>query len=351
MPRNKYVEEYAKKLIVIVGPTASGKSALAVRIAKRFNGEIISADSRQIYRGLTIGSGKVTGKWRHLPVIPAKLVLERHRGAEIQMIKKKESGFPIKSGMTKQRSKKIFIYKNIPHHCIDVVSPRRVFTAADFVTAARRAIEAIARRGNIPIIAGGTAFWIDALVYDFSLPAVKPNARLRRALEKKSPAALLAILKKLDPRRAAGIEQKNPRRLIRAVEIARTLGAVPELKQKSAYDAFWIGIRQSYEAGPRKIEKRVRGMIRQGLLAETKKLLRQDVREKRIREFGFEYAAALDAIAGKISGQEIAPRIIRDTTRFARRQMRWWKRNPEIHWIDASARTAPLIKTFLGKNF
>ncbi|MFY9462747.1 MAG: tRNA (adenosine(37)-N6)-dimethylallyltransferase MiaA [Candidatus Sungiibacteriota bacterium] len=319
-----------QKLIVIVGPTASGKSALAVRIAKKFNGEIISADSRQIYRGLDIGTGKVPGAWKNPASVQKNHVNKSLRSYEFVDM--------------------MFIYNGIPHHCVDIVSPRRVFTAAQFVARARRAIADIARRGCIPIIAGGTAFWIDALVYNFSLPAVKPNARLRRVLEKKSPSQLLAILKKLDPRRAAEIEQKNPRRLIRAIEIAQALGRVPQLKRKSTYNALWIGLKLSYEAGPRKIEKRVRGMIRQGLIAETKKLLRHRVSEKRIREFGFEYAAALDTIAKKIPHTALAPRLVRDTLHYARRQMRWWKRNADIRWITMPTQAILPVKTFLQKN-
>lgn len=287
-----------------MGPTASGKSALAVALARRFPGEVISADSRQVYRGLEIGSAAVTKKER----------------------------------------------RGIPHHLIGVASPRRAYSAARFAAAARRAIRGIARRGHVPIITGGTAFWIDALVYDFSLPEVKPNARLRRALEKKSAAQLLMILKKYDPRRAAVIEQKNPRRLIRAIEIAHALGATPPLRRRAVYDAFWIGIRQSYEAGARKIGKRVRAMIRRGLVAETKKLLRQGVSQKRIREFGFEYAAALDAVAGRISRAELKTRIIRDTKKYAKRQMTWWQRNKEIRWIarpDTRA-AAAMVRRFIA---
>lgn len=292
-----------QRVIVIVGPTASGKSALAVRLAKKFNGEIISADSRQIYRGLAIGSSKVT--------------------------KKEMAG--------------------IRHHLLDAASPRRAFTAAQFKNRAERAIRDIARRGRTPIIAGGTAFWIDTLVYDLMLPAVKPNAVLRRRLEKNSPAELFALLKKLDPKRAAGIEKGNPRRLIRSIEIARSLGRVPKLKKRAAYNALWIGLRQPYETRSHRVGRRVRAMIKKGLVAETKKLLRQGVSEKRIREFGFEYTAALDAISKKIPMTELTPRIIRDTKKYAQRQMRWWAKNKAIRWIrdstDAQAERA--VKTFL----
>ena len=293
-----------QKIIVIVGPTASGKSVLAVRLAKKFNGEVISADSRQVYRGLEIGSAAITEK--------------EARG--------------------------------VPHHLIGIVSPRETFTAGRFVATARDAIKDIARRGHVPVIAGGTAFWIDALVYNLSLPEVAPNARLRRALEKKSPAHLLAILKKMDPRRAAEVEQKNPRRLIRAIEIARFLGTTPPLRHLASYHTLWIGINQSYETRSHRIEERVRTMIAAGLLAEIKQLLRKKITQKRIREFGFEYAAALDAIAGKIPITELAPRIIRDTLRYAKRQTRWWKRNPEIRWLENPNHAAPLVRKFLQKN-
>jgi len=297
--------KWMQKLIVIVGPTASGKSVLAVSLAKTFNGEVISADSRQIYRGLEIGSGAVT--------------------------KKEMAG--------------------VAHHLLGIASPARVFTAAQFVARARRAIASIARRGRIPIIAGGTAFWIDALVYNFSLPAVKPDFKLRRRLEKKSPTQLLAMLKKLDPRRAAGIEQKNPRRLIRAIEIARALGMTPPLRRHAAYNTLWIGIAPPQDTWTRRMKRRVRTMIQQGLLTETKKLIQRGVSKKRIREFGFEYGAALDAIGKRASRAKLAQHIINDTHRFAKRQMRWWRKNPEIHWINAPAEAASLVRTFLQKDF
>lgn len=324
-----------QKLIVVVGPTASGKSALAISLAKKFNGEIVSADSRQIYRRLDIGTGKVPGHW--LPLSPSTTILPRPY----------ENG----SEMTKApNAQKVFIYHGVPHHCIDFVSPRRAFTAAQFVAYTRRAIGDITRRGHIPIIAGGTAFWIDALAYGFSLPEVAPDARLRRALEKKSPSQLLALLKKYDPRRAREIEQKNPRRLIRAIEIVRAIGEVPRLRRLPTYNALWIGINPPHEAWTRRMKRRAHAMIQQGLIAETKKLARHGVGEKRIREFGFEYAAALDTITRKISMSELAARIIRDTKRYAKRQMRWWERNHAIKWIKNLREAESLAKKFLSSS-
>lgn len=329
-----------QKLIVVVGPTASGKSELAVRLAKKFGGEVISADSRQVYRCLDIGTGKVPGQWRS----------SKHNTATLRLVRSYENESNRVVSQKGPAARRMFVYRGMPHHCIDFVPPRRVFTAAQFISRARRVISEIAQGGNIPIIAGGTAFWIDALVRGFSLPEVAPNARLRRALEKKSAAELLAILKKHDPHRAAEIEQKNPRRLIRAIEIARALGKVPRLKRQPAYHAFWIGINPAQDALTRRIQRRINAMIKQGLVAETKKLLQQKISKKRIREFGFEYAAALDAVAGHISRAELKQRIIRDTLRYAKRQMRWWKQNPAIRWIQNSREAAAAIKTSLQKN-
>ena len=294
-------------LIIIVGPTASGKSELAVRIAKKYKGEIISADSRQVYRALNIGTAKIKGKWKN----------------------------------------NFFLYKKIPHFCIDIASPKRVYTAAAFKKDAKSAIHAITARRHIPIIAGGSGFWIDALVYDIDLPDVPPDSALRKQLEKKSAARLFAILKKIDPRRAKNIEQKNPRRLIRAIEIAKTLGRVPSVMKKSPYHALWIGISRSDALLHRAITVRARAMIKQGLVAETKKLLAMGVSKKRIREFGFEYQAVLDVIEKKLPFNALVEILTRETVMYAKRQMRWFIRNKDIHWATPSQQAHKHVKKFL----
>lgn len=312
-----------QKLIIVVGPTASGKSALAVLLAKRFNGEIISTDSRQVYRRLDIGSGKVPGRW--LTWKPR---------------------FQVGNGV----SKLVFTYKGIPHHCIDFVSPRRVFTAAQFKSRAERTIRDIARRGKTPVVAGGTAFWIDALVHDLSLPEVKPDARLRRALEKKSVMELFRILKKLDPQRAAEIEEKNPRRLIRAIEIARALGSVPALKRKHPYETLWIGIRAPDRILASKIKTRLAARVRAGLIGEAKRLHSAGLSWKRFYELGLEYRALGLFLQGKISRKEMLRGLERDIARYAKRQMRWWKRNQEINWINDPRKAGRLVQAFLKRN-
>jgi len=186
-----------QKVLVIVGPTASGKSALAVELAHKFGGEIISADSRQVYKGLNLGSGKITRR--------------EMRG--------------------------------VPHHLLNEMSSHRLFTAHDFVARATKAISDISRRGKLPIIAGGTGFYIDALVGRIVLPNVKENPKLRAQLEKKTEEQLFLMLQKRDPRRAKTIDRHNKRRLVRALEIAAALGRVPQnIDLRGRYDVLWLGI-------------------------------------------------------------------------------------------------------------
>ncbi|MHB1087031.1 MAG: tRNA (adenosine(37)-N6)-dimethylallyltransferase MiaA, partial [Minisyncoccota bacterium] len=190
-----------QKVLVIVGPTASGKSALGVELAHRFHGEVISADSRQVYRGLDIGTGKIT---------------------------KKEM-------------------RGILHHLLDVVSPRKAFSAADFATMAHAAIREITRRGKLPIVVGGTGFYIDALFGRITLPEVAPDAKLRARLSRKTAPQLFAMLKKADPRRAKAMdtpsERNNTVRLIRALEVASAKDRpLQSAKVGPLHDALWVGI-------------------------------------------------------------------------------------------------------------
>lgn len=302
------------RVIAIVGPTASGKSDLAVELARRFDGEVISADSRQVYRGLTIGTDKVPGKWKKIG------------------------------------KKKVFVYKGIPHHLIDFVNPKHAYTAAEFQEKTRNVIADINARDKLPIIAGGTGFWIDAALTDTVFPAVPPNPILRARLAKKTPAQLLAILAKIDPRRAKTVEQKNPRRLIRAIEIATSLGSVPRLKPSSPYRVLWLGIARPQGDIDARIHVRATRMIRKGLLRETKKILSHGVSRLRIRELGFEYYLAFAALDKKINSREFIEKLTRETRKYSKRQMTWFKRNKAIAWIKNPREAAALTKVFIRQR-
>ncbi len=279
-------------VIVILGQTATGKSALAVKIAKLIGGEIISADSRQVYKKLNIGTGKIT---------------------------KKET-------------------RGIPHYLIDVANPKKQFTVAEYKKLAEKKIEEIIKRGKVPIICGGTGFYIDAITKGVILPEVPPNRVLRKGLEKKSCEALFKVLKKLDKNRAKNIDQKNKVRLIRAIEIAKYLGRVPPLKTKpSPYKFIKIGLFLPQDVLKNKINQRVKKMFKEGLLKEIDNLKKSGISQKRLQEFGFEYFKPTEE------------RVVRETTRYAKRQMTWFKRDKGIKWFDSSE-SEKVIKFMLTGN-
>lgn len=277
------------KLIVICGQTATGKSDFAVQIAKEIGGEIISADSRQVYIGLDIGSGKIT---------------------------KKEM-------------------RGVPHHLLDVISPKKVFSVSDFKLQAEKKIREIIDRGHVPIVCGGTGFYIDTLLGTINLPEVAENKTLRKTLGSKTKEQLLALLKKLDPVRAETIDQHNPVRLIRAIEIATTLGSVPVLQKKSPYDVLSIGLTLPDEILKEKIRMRLFARIgKYKMLDEARKLHEKGLSWKRMRELGLEYRFMADHLTGKLSKEEMLTQLETAIWHYAKRQKTWFKKNTDIVWID-----------------
>lgn len=284
-----------QRIIVIVGPTASGKSSLAVTLAKKFNGEVISADSRQVYKGLDIGTGKIT---------------------EREM-------------------------KGVRHHLLDVASPRNIFTANDFVKLGRAAITDIFSRDKTPIICGGTGFYIDALLGRVVLPNAPANPKLRQQLSKYTPAQLYSMLAKIDPRRARSIDEHNPVRLIRALEIAKALGKVPAVKPKQLpYEIQWIGIKPSTMTLRKKIHLRLRARMAGGMAAEANNLHRRGLSYKRMTALGLEYRYLAMYVQKKISKIEMIQELEKRIWDYAGRQMTYWKRNPEIKWFPPNRQSA-----------
>ena len=268
-----------RKVIVILGQTTTGKSDLAVKIAQKINGEIISADSRQVYQGLNIGTGKIT---------------------------KKEM-------------------RGVAHHLLDVVSPKSKFSVALYQKQAISAMADIVKRGKTPIICGGTGFYIDAVTNGIVFPEVPPNYQLRKELALVSDRALMLKLRTLDPIRAKNIDAQNKVRLIRAIEIAKYLGRVPKTKKrKPAYKFIKIGLYLPPEKLKKKVEERVKKMFLRGLLQEIKKLKRAGVPDKRLKEFGFEY------------DNPTPEKVVAGTLKYAKRQITWFKRDKKIKWFDTS---------------
>jgi tRNA dimethylallyltransferase len=283
MPHMKHGHKNVKpKVVVVVGPTASGKTALAVELARAIGGEVISADSRQVYKGLDIGTGKVT---------------------------KKEM-------------------RGVPHHLLDVVSPTK-----DFIRLGRNAITMIYHSNHTPIVAGGTGFYIDALLGNIVLPNVPPNPPLRKKLSKLTANELFALLEKKDPARATTIEPENPVRIIRALEIAEAVGASPAPRTEALHDVLWIGIDVPKETLNEKIEKRLHARMNRGMLKEAKKLREGGLSWKRMEELGLEYRYMARLLQGEITREEFDRDLTTEIKRYAKRQRMYWRRNKDIQWF------------------
>src|SRR3989344_4836161 len=194
----------------------------------------------------------------------------------------------------------------------------------------------IAKKINGAIIFGGTGLYIQAVVDNIVLPEVKPNWRLRKELEKKTTEEMFKMLKKLDPERAKNIDAKNPRRLIRAIEITKEIGKMPKLKSMSRrdLDIRQIGIKLPDEILKINIEKRIKKMLRNGLVAETKKLRKSGLSWKRLYELGFEYKYPALFLRREISKDEMLAKMLIENWQYAKRQMTWFKRDKRIKWIN-----------------
>lgn len=294
------------KLIAVVGQTATGKSDCAVMIARTYQGEVISADSRQVYRGLTIGTGKIT---------------------------KKEM-------------------RGIPHHLLDVADPKKQYTVTAYVAEAEKVLRDIIARNKLPIIAGGTGFYIDALTSNTKLPDVPPDPELRARLAGKSAAELYTMLTWLDKNRAETIDAQNPRRLIRAIEIAKHYGSVPPLSPgESRYDILWIGLTLSPDVLRKKIHDRLHARMKKGMLREAQKLHQHGLSWKRMHELGLEYRFLALYLQKKITKEALYAQLETAIYHYAKRQMTWFKTHTAITWFDPGETTRILdtVHSFLQR--
>ena len=281
------------KIIVIVGPTASGKTSLSIQLAKTYHGEIISADSRQVYRGLNIGTGKVT---------------------------------------TKEMD-------GVPHHLLDVADPNDTYTVADYVRDADDAITHIISRDKIPVIVGGTFLYIDTLLGKITTPDVPPNETFRKELETFSNEDLVARLKALDPERHAHIDIHNRRRLIRALEIVEARGSVPKQKPIQRYTALILGIDIEKEALHAHIHTRLLSRMEEGMLNEAITLHENGLSYERMEDLGLEYRYLARYLQNKITYEVMLSEIETKSIQYAKRQMTWLKRDKSIIWIKTHHKT------------
>ena len=298
------------KLLVILGPHASGKSDLAIKIAQLFNGEIISADSRQIYQGMNIGTGKV--------------LRDDNKNLE-------------------------FLSSGIRHHLLDIVSPQEYFSVAQYQKLALDAINDILQRGKLPIICGGTGLYISATIEGWQLPKIKPQESLRRELENLTTQELFQKLKKLAPERAQTIDQNNKRRLVRALEIVLSGQTIPPLKkQPLPYDIFIIGIKRSNEELKQRIKLRLEQRLAQGMIEEIKELKNNGVGSQRLEDFGLEYRWVNRYLENKVDFETMKNNLYRDICQYAKRQMTWFKKIPNVHWVSNENEIIDLTHQFLA---
>jgi len=338
-----------KKIIVVLGPTSSGKSDLAVDIAKKNNGEIVSADSRQVYKDMDLGTGKVEGEWKKI--------------AEL----KNSHSIPFKK--EEKKNDKVFIYRGVRHHLIDFVSPKKEYNISHFKKDCEQLIEEIDGRDRMPIICGGTGFWINAVVYNRILPKVKPDKELRNKLRNKTAEALFKELKKLDPKRAESIDKKNKVRLIRAIEIVKELGQVPEMekgtykiinsglnnrfytnlslreekegnkiiqlsKENEILDFLLIGKKYSMGELSERIRTRLNLRFEAGMIKEIEKLKEKyNLSWKKVQSFGLAYYWIPLYLQKKIPLKELKERVYLAERQYAKRQMTWFKKQKGINWV------------------
>jgi len=301
-------------VVAIIGPTAVGKTALSLVLAERFDGEVISADSRQIYRHMDIGTAKAT--------------LQERRA--------------------------------VPHHLIDVLVPDERMTLARYKREAARAVEGVWRRGKLPLLVGGTGLYVHAVLEGWRIPEVPPNrplrARLRQRAERLGGDALHGELERVDPEAAEKIHPNNVRRVIRALEVYHETGTpISELqgKEPAGYRVLEIGLTMPREALYRRIDERVDRMIAQGLVREVQWLMEHGYGLELSAMSGLGYRQIGRYLEGEIDLDEAVRRIKSQTRRFVRQQYTWFKLSDEsIHWFDTTEidteEIVQLVARFLG---
>ena len=285
-----------------MGPTGIGKSQLAFRLALELGGEVVVADSRQVYERLDIAANKPAPEQR----------------------------------------------RAVRYHMIDFVDPATTFNAAQYVDGARTAIADIAARDRVPIVEGGTMLYVDALCDGFSLTGVPPNPTLRAELELLDSTARRARLLALDD--DPGVDLRNPVRVIRAIEVLEASGPpLRRLRRRTPppWEALRIGLTASLEVIDRRLEERSRRQVERGLVAETKEALGAGVPEDAPVLTGIGYAEALAHIHGMLTLEQLPAAMAQSNRRYARRQLRWWRRDPRVAWFEIEPDPLPAILKYV----
>jgi len=307
-----------EKLLVICGPTSTGKTSLALKLAKELNGEIVSADSRQVYIGMDIGTGK---------------------------------DLPVNSKLKSQNSKLGPCYETegVKIWGYDLIDPRREFSVAQYLKIAHHIIDDVSGRGKLPILVGGTGLYIKAVIDGIQTADVPRNNKVRKNLEGKSVNELYENLSQLDSLKAGSLnasDKKNPRRLIRAIEVAQyqiTKKAVSAVHHTigGGFEVLYIGLTAPQEFLDARIEKRVKDRIDLGIKKEVEKLLRSGVKWEDQSMMAIGYGIWRDYFEGGVTEEEITSEWARGEKRYAKRQMVWFRKEGKINWFDITASGYP----------
>jgi len=290
---SEFISSNERPLIVLLGPTASGKTGASIELAKDFNGEIISADSRQVYRHMDIGTAKIT--------------LQERQG--------------------------------VPHHLLDVVDPDQRFTLNDFKSHAEKMIDEIFKKGKIPIMVGGTGLYIEAITQNFSLPPENPDVRaqLYKELEEVGAEELHARLAKVDPQSATKFHFNNSRYIIRALEVAMTTGsAKKDTTAPPKYDVIKVGYQWEREKLYKRINARAEEQIKNGLFEETAKLLKMGYDPSLPSMSSLGYRESIQYLNEELSREEALAAIQQNCRNYARKQLTWFKKDGKIRWTVKS---------------
>ncbi len=306
------------KLLVICGPTATGKTSLALNLAKKFDGELISADSRQVYRGMNIGTGK------DLP-----------SNAKLQMPNYKLRIGNLKLGF--------YVIKDVLVWGYDLVDPKSEFSVGQYITLANRIISDIQSRGKLPILVGGTGLYIKGIVDGIPTAQVAKNTKLRSSLDNKKTDELFEILSKLDPIKSASLntsDRKNPRRLVRAIEVAEFFKSqkIKDNFSQKSYDLLFIGLKVDKDSLRKRIIERVKQRLKAGLIDEIEELLNNGVTWSMQSMNTISYKEWKEYFDGAINAESVKEKWIGNENKYAKRQMVWFKKDKRINWFNPDSK-------------
>lgn len=293
------------RVVAVLGPTGAGKSDAAAGVARALGGEVVVCDSRQVYRGFAVGTNKPS---------PEQLAA-------------------------------------VPHHLVGVADPRELFTVHDFVGAATAAVEDIAGRGRLPVLEGGTMLWADALLDGFTLAGVPPRPERRAELEQRPVEELAALLHDLDP--SADVDTRNRVRVVRAIEILEVAGGpLSRLRERNPppWDVIRIGLDAPLEVLDARLAERSRRQADGGVVEEARQALAAGVPADAPVLTGIGHAEAVAYLEGRVSREDLPRLMARSNQRYARRQLRWLRRDPRLTWFDASDDPVPRILAYVEER-